>query len=610
MNRRKKRELLNAHINEVENNRRNRRTREQYKGVSEVRKGYQPRSNMVRDKNGNMLVNEEQIKDRWKEYFSELLNRPDPEEPVENVEEMNEEEVQGWTDIEVRAAINRLKNHKAAGTDGIVAELLKHGGNELLDEVVRQFMRIWEEERMPDEWEKGIYLPLHKKDDRAACKNYRGLCLLNIGYKIFSILLCGKLLPHYETIIGDYQAGFMPSKSTIDNIFLLRQINEKYREYARTSWHIFIDYTQAYDSIHRDSLWSILREFNIPEKIIRMIRLCYNNSKGMVRVGGELTDVFQVETGLRQGCPLSCMLFNIALEWVMRNTPHENDMIAFRNGFKCDRLAYADDSDLMGESYEGRDTQLTNFNSCGVRVGLSISEPKTKAMKASREERTEDFIDLGNFLLEEVDTFRYLGSIVSSDNTMDHEIAARISAASKCSWALKDLLHSKLLSRATKLDLYRTSIRPVATYGCEAWALTQEQERRLLVFENGILRRIYGAVRDEVTGEWRRRHNRELRDLSRLPLITGFVSAQRLRWAGHVARMPPGSMLRLAMDGVPEGRRPVGRPRMRWEDCIRKDLQQLGVNDPVQWRHIAQDRAEWRRLVSAAKVHGGLQLPE
>ena len=472
------------------------------------------------------------------------------------------------------------------------------------------YKRIWEDESIPEQWEEGIYLPLHKKNDRATCSNYRGLCLLNIGYKIFSILLCGKLLPYYLNIIGDYQTGFMPTKSTIDNIFLLRQINEKYREFAKTSWHVFIDYTQAFDSIHRESLWTILRSFQVPEKLIRLIKLCYRNSRGMARVGGDLTDIFHVETGLRQGCPLSCILFNCALEWVMRHTPPENDVISLTNGLRCDRAAYADDSDLMGESWQARDRHLAGFDSNGRRIGLSISEPKRKAMKASREARTEDYIELGGFLLEEVDTFKYLGSILSADNTMDHEIAARISSASKCSWSLKDLLQSKLLSRATKLQLYTSSIRPIATYACETWALTQEQERRLLVFENGILRRIYGPVRDEVTGEWRIRHNRELRELSRLPLITGFVSSQRLRWAGHVARMAPDSVLRRAMDGTPNGRRPVGRPRMRWEDCIRKDLRQLGINDPVRWRHHAQDRAEWRRLVTAAKVHGGLQLPE
>ena len=129
-----------------------------------------------------------------------------------------------------------------------------------------------------------------------------------------------------------------------------------------------------------------------------------------------------------------------------------------------------------------------------------MAEPKTKALKSSREERTEDFIDLGGYMLEELNGFKYLGSILQSDARIEEEIDARIAGASKCSWALKHLIKSRYLTRTTKIQIYTTIIRPVATYGCECWALTKELERHLLVFEHGILRRILGPVRDAETG--------------------------------------------------------------------------------------------------------------
>ena len=160
------------------------------------------------------------------------------------------------------------------------------------------------------------------------------------------------------------------------------------------------------------------------------------------------------------------------------------------------------------------------------------------------------------------------------------------------------------------MQLYTTIIRPVLTYASETWTLTKELERRLLVFEHSVLRRILGPVRDADTGEWRIRHNRELRELTLLAPVTSFVRAQRLRWAGHVARMAPESLLRRVFDGVPEGRRPVGRPRLRWTDCVRQDLERLNVPYPDQWMVHAQDRRWWRLLVAAAKDQPGLQLQE
>ena len=213
-------------------------------------------------------------------------------------------------------------------------------------------------------------------------------------------------------------------------------------------------------------------------------------------------------------------------------------------------------------------------------------------------------------MLEVVEDFKYLGSTLTSNNDMMAEIKLRISSASKCSFALRNIIGSKLLSRTTKVQAYATIIRPVATYACETWSMTKEAERMMLVFEHKILRRILGPVRDAETGEWRVRHNAELRELTRLPPITSFIRAQRMRWAGHVARMPDGELVKEVARGTPDGRRPPGRPKMRWADNIRSDLALLGVQNPEDWWIIAQDRQQWRLLVTAAKDHMGLQVRE
>ena len=126
---------------------------------------------------------------------------------------------------------------------------------------------------------------------------------------------------------------------------------------------------------------------------------------------------------------------------------------------------------------------------------------------------------------------------------------------------------------------------PVVLYGCETWSLT------LRVFENRILRRIFGPKRNE-KGEWRRLHNEELHILYRSP-------HRRLRWAGHVARMEEGTSAFKMFTGKPTGKRPLGRPRRIWEDNIRMDLEEIGIKTRY-WVDLAQYRDYWRTLVNAA----------
>jgi len=140
----------------------------------------------------------------------------------------------------------------------------------------------------------------------------------------------------------------------------------------------------------------------------------------------------------------------------------------------------------------------------------------------------------------------------------------------------------------------------VVLYGCETWSLTLREERRLRVFENRVLRKVFGHKRDEVTGEWRKLHNEELNDLYSLPNIVRVVKSRRMRWAGHVVRMGEDRGVHRVLVGKPEGKRPLGRTRHRWENNIKMDLQEVG-RGRGEWMELAQDRDSWRALVGAMR---------
>jgi hypothetical protein len=118
------------------------------------------------------------------------------------------------------------------------------------------------------------------------------------------------------------------------------------------------------------------------------------------------------------------------------------------------------------------------------------------------------------------------------------------------------------------------------------------------MFENRVLRRIFGPKKDEVTGEWRKLHNEELRDLYSSPRIIRIIKSRRMRWVGHVARMGEKRNVYRLLVGKTEGKRPLGRPRRRWMDIIRMDVGEVGCGD-VDWIGLAKNRNRWRAHVNS-----------
>jgi hypothetical protein len=174
------------------------------------------------------------------------------------------------------------------------ADLIQSGGNTLRFEIHKLINCIWNTEELPEQWKGSIVVPTYKKGDKTACINYQGISLLSTSYKILSNILLSRLTPYVDKIIGDHQCGFRCNWSTTDQIFCICQILEKKWEYNGTVHKLIIDFKKAYDSVRREVLYNILIEFVIPRKLVKLIKMCLNETYSKAHTGKHLSGVFPI----------------------------------------------------------------------------------------------------------------------------------------------------------------------------------------------------------------------------------------------------------------------------------------------------------------------------
>lgn len=537
------------------------------------------------------------------------------------------------TNEEIRLATLKLKN-KAPGESGICPQAWKSllECDETFGMLKGVVVQLWVTEVVPEEWKIGRLNVIPKKGDLSWPKNYRGIMLLEVAYKIIAIILHMRLLPIQESLDHEPQCGFRPGRGCTDAVFTIKIALKKRQEHGLESWVFFLDLVKAFDRVPRELLWNILAKFGVTPKLISLLKALHSDFKVKFKVD-EVTQMFECTIGVKQGDILGPILFTFFMAAVMNTWKLQCDIpvCIFRTKmdvvltgrshrargeeFPLLDLEYADDTAVLFDSREditkGVSSIISHFARFGMEVHAGKIEPKedsksvilfcSKPTSMYENPDNYDNVDLsdvivgGNRCIPIVDKFTYLGSVVSRDCTDVKDVDLRIVKAGNAFGSLrKCLFSSSQVSLKVKGSVYSTLILPILLYGAECWSLTEHLLRKLKTFHHMCLRAMCRVNRRH-TRKHRISNGILLKRLS-LKLIDTYICKQQLRWAGHVVRMPWSRLPRKMLSSWVRSNRPRGAPQYTYGRSLYKTLKKANI-EVDKWHEMALDKAKWRDMI-------------
>ena len=571
----------------------------------------------MKDGQGGWVMGEE-MKKRWRDTFEEVGRGLEAEEGFdEKIKTITEAAVDGWTagwaveeevemehegnlhqttldgDVmrwEVRRAIKRLRDGKAVGVDGVVAEVLKHGGEWMEESVWRLCAAVFRGEVVPVEWLRAIKVPVKKKGVGDSFDQYRGVTLLSVVGKVFAMVVEARLRAFCESrgVLTDCQFGFRQGRACRDALLVVTEVLERRGEGERVFLG-FLDIAKAYPSVWRKGMWFRLWEIGVRGRMWRVVRSLYAKCEVAVRVGGEAEDWYEEFVGLREGCVLSPLLFAIYI----------NDLPAELERGKCGGvrmggrvircLMFADDVVMMASSAAElqRCFEAVGRFSVRWRFKFNFGQDKTAVMVRGGVREGERWELLGRDV-QVVQDYRYLGVRLMGRGGWTLRRKVLLAKARGAFWRAWGLgMGMGFLSPKAARGLWGTLVCPVMEYGAEvdsgAWEDAELMQRLAGRMCLGVGREVPNVVVRGELGWWTVRARREY---------------LRLSYWGKVVREPVGGMVR---DVYEEGRRRVERGEAgKGEWCVetKRLLGELGLGEVWVTESVGGMR-RWKARVKA-----------
>ena len=375
---------------------------------------------------------------------------------------------------ELKKASYILKNGKACGIDKIPNEMLKCIFEIKPEILIKIFNSILHYRETNSVWDFSIITPIHKDGSKMDTSNYRGISLLSCINKLFSAILNKRLADFVKNnnILSEAQLGFIPGNRTSDAHFLIHNLIQQYcHKDSKRLYSCFIDFKKAFDCIPRDKLLEKLLKFGITGDFFNTIKNMYVNDKCRIKIGNTLTDAIYPNQGVRQGCILSPLLFNLFMCDLPSSLNNENCYPAKIGQIKLPCIMWADDLVIFSETENGLQEMLKELEKYTEKNGLEINVKKTKCMIFNKTGKLiHRNMKYKSMLISTIREYKYLGFIITPSGEIKTGLQDLKARSQRALCALRSKLGEFFQkSFSVTLKLFHSLIKPILLYLADFW---------------------------------------------------------------------------------------------------------------------------------------------